>query len=124
TSSIVTVSTVNTAIVGVYSVSYNVTDANGNGAIEVTRIVTVEDALSVVEIEKIELDIFPNPTSNIWQIKSSKMIESFDLFDITGKRLIYKKILSNDIQIDATSLPDGVYLILINKNKLVRLIKH
>ena len=52
------------------------------------------------------------------------MIESFDLFDITGKRLIYRKILSNDIQIDATSLPDGVYLILINNNKKVRLIKH
>ena len=45
------------------------------------------------------------------------MIESLDLFDLTGKRLIYKKTLS-------TSLPDGVYLILINKNKLLRLIKH
>ena len=115
---------VDTAVVGVYTVTYNVTDANGNSAATFTRIVTVEDALSVVEIEKIELDIFPNPTSNIWQIKSSKMIESLDLFDLTGKRLIYKKTLSNDIQIDATSLPDGVYLILINKNKLLRLIKH
>ena len=124
TSNIVTVSNVDTAIVGSYTVTYDVSDANGNAAATVTRIVTVEDALSVVEIEKIELDIFPNPTSNIWQIKSSKMIESFDLFDITGKRLIYKKTLSNDFQIDATSLPDGVYLILINNNKMVRLIKH
>jgi len=124
TSNIVTVSNVDTAIVGSYTVTYDVSDANGNAAATVTRIVTVEDALSMVEIEKIELDIFPNPTSSIWQIKSSKMIESFDLFDLTGKRLIYKKTLSNDIQIDATSLPDGVYLILINKNKLLRLIKH
>ena len=124
TSNIVTVSNVDTAIVGIYTVTYDVSDANGNAAFTITRIVSVEDALSMVEIEKIELDIFPNPTSNIWQIKSSKMIESFDLFDITGKRLIYKKILSNDIQIDATSLPDGVYLILINNNKKVRLIKH
>ena len=124
TSNIVTVSNVDTAIVGSYTVTYDVSDANGNAAATVTRIVTVEDALSVVEIEKIELDIFPNPTSNIWQIKSSKMIESLDLFDVTGKRLIYKKTLSNDFQIDATSLPDGVYLILINNNKMVRLIKH
>ncbi len=43
TSSIVTVSTVNTAIVGVYSVSYNVSDTNGNAAVEVTRTVTVVD---------------------------------------------------------------------------------
>ena len=124
TSNIVTVSNVDTAIVGSYTVTYDVSDANGNAAATVTRIVTVEDALSMVEIEKIELDIFPNPTSSIWQIKSSKMIESFDLFDLTGKRLIYKKTLSNDFQIDATSLPDGVYFILINNNKLVRLIKH
>ncbi|MDC0342385.1 DUF5011 domain-containing protein [Flavobacteriaceae bacterium] len=124
TSNIVTVSNVDTAIVGSYTVTYDVTDANGNAAATVTRIVSVEDALSMVEIEKIELDIFPNPTSSIWQIKSSKMIESFDLFDITGKRLIYKKILSNDFQIDASSLPNGVYLILINNNKMVRLIKH
>ena len=124
TSNIVTVSNVDTAIVGSYTVTYDVSDANGNAADTVTRIVTVEDALSMVEIEKIELDIFPNPTSSIWQIKSSKMIESLDLFDVTGKRLIYKKTLSNDFQIDATSLPDGVYYILINNNKLVRLIKH
>ena len=124
TSNIVTVSNVDTAIVGSYTVTYDVSDANGNAAATVTRIVSVEDALSMVEIEKIELDIFPNPTSSIWQIKSSKMIESLDLFDITGKRLIYKKTLSNYIQIDATSLPDGVYYILINNNKLVRLIKH
>ena len=124
TSNIVTVSNVDTAIVGSYTVTYDVSDANGNAADTVTRIVTVEDALSVVEIEKIELDIFPNPTSSIWQIKSSKIIESLDLFDLTGKRLIYKKTFSNDIRIDATSLPDGIYLILINKNKMVRLIKH
>ena len=124
TSNIVTVSNVDTAIVGSYTVTYDVSDANGNAAATVTRIVTVEDALSVVEIEKIELDIFPNPTSSIWQIKSSKIIESLDLFDLTGKRLIYKKTVSNDFLIDATSLPDGVYLVLINNNKLVRLIKH
>ena len=124
TSNIVTVSNVDTAIVGSYTVTYDVSDASGNAADTVTRIVTVEDALSMVEIEKIELDIFPNPTTSIWQIKSSKMIESLDLFDLTGKRLIYKKTLSNDFQIDATSLPDGVYFILINNNKLVRLIKH
>ena len=124
TSNIVTVSNVDTAIVGIYTVTYDVSDANGNAAFTITRIVSVEDALSMVEIEKIELDIFPNPTSSIWQIKSLKIIESLDLFDVTGKILICKKTLSNDFQIDATSLPDGVYFILINNNKKVRLIKH
>ena len=43
TSSIVTISTVNTAIVGVYSVTYNVSDTSGNAAAEVTRTVNVVD---------------------------------------------------------------------------------
>ena len=43
TSIIVTVSTVNTAIVGTYTVSYNVSNSSGNAALEVTRTVTVVD---------------------------------------------------------------------------------
>ena len=43
TSSIVTVNPVDTAVVGVYTLTYNVTDANGNVAVEVTRIVNVVD---------------------------------------------------------------------------------
>ena len=124
TSSIVTVSTVNTAIVGSYTVSYNVSDAGGNAALEVTRIVNVGEDLSVLEIDTISLSIFPNPTSNYWQIKSSQIIETLDLFDFSGKRLILKKTFSNDTLIDATNLPDGIYLILINNNKFARLIKH
>ena len=124
TSNIVTVSNVDTAIVGSYTVTYDVSDANGNAADTVTRIVTVEDALSMVEIEKIELDIFPNPTSSIWQINSSEIINIVQIFDVVGKMLIYKKTDSMDVLIDATSLLDGVYLVLINNNKMVRLIKH
>lgn len=41
TSSIVTVNTVNTAIAGTYTVTYNVTDAHGNAATQVTRSVSV-----------------------------------------------------------------------------------
>ena len=43
TSSIVTVSPVRSTIVGVYTLTYNVTDANGNAAVEVTRTVNVLD---------------------------------------------------------------------------------
>ena len=43
TSSIVTVSNVDTAIVGIYSVAFNVSDTSGNAAAEVTRTVNVVD---------------------------------------------------------------------------------
>jgi hypothetical protein len=43
TSSIEQVSTVDTAIVDTYTVTYNVSDANGNAAVEVTRTINVVD---------------------------------------------------------------------------------
>ena len=124
TSNIVTVSNVDTAIVGSYTVTYDVSDANENAAATVTRTVNVEDALSLENFDQIKLDIFPNPTSNFWQINSSEIINIVQIFDVVGKMLIYKKTDSMDLLIDATSLLDGVYLVLINNNKLVRLIKH
>ena len=44
TSAIVTVNPVNTAVVGAYTVTYNVTDSSGNHAVQVTRTVHVEEA--------------------------------------------------------------------------------
>ena len=43
TSSIVTISNVDTAVVGSYTVRYNVSNSSGNAALEVTRTVTVVD---------------------------------------------------------------------------------
>ena len=43
TGSIVTVNSVNSAVVGSYTVTYNVHDSNGNAAVQVTRVVNVVD---------------------------------------------------------------------------------
>jgi hypothetical protein len=48
TGSIVTVNSVNTGSLGTYNVTYNVTDANGNAADQVTRTVNVVDVTAPV----------------------------------------------------------------------------
>ncbi|MDA9027113.1 DUF5011 domain-containing protein, partial [Flavobacteriaceae bacterium] len=48
TSSIVTSGSINLSIVGTYTITYNVTDANGNTAVEVTRTVNVVDTTAPV----------------------------------------------------------------------------
>ena len=48
TSSIVTVNSVNTAVVGSYTVTYNVHDSNGNAAVQMTRTVNVVDTTAPV----------------------------------------------------------------------------
>jgi len=123
TSSIVVTGSVDTSTIGTYTLSYNVSDTSGNAAAEVTRTVNVVDELSLESFKPIKFDIFPNPTSNYWRVKSPEFIKSVVLFDFTGKKIIDKKVISNDVLIDATHLSDGVYLLSINKNKFVRLIK-
>ena len=124
TSSIVVTGSVDTNIIGIYTLSYDVTDANGNVAPTMTRTVNVVDELSLEGFDPFKFDISPNPTSNYWRVKAREFIKSLELFDSTGKKIIDKKVISNDVLIDATSLPGGVYLILINNNTSVRLIKH
>jgi hypothetical protein len=48
TASIITVNPVNTLIIGIYTVTYNVSDANGNDAVEVTRTVNVVDTVAPI----------------------------------------------------------------------------
>lgn len=65
--SITVVNTVDTSTIGVYTVTYNVTDAAGNAAAEVVRTVTVEEAVPddiapVIAIEESDVTIHQGTT--------------------------------------------------------------
>jgi hypothetical protein len=55
-----------------------------------------------------EIDIFPNPTSDILYIKSFLNIEQLYLFDITGKLVLSQ---SETKQINIKNLPKGMYVV-------------
>ena len=65
TSSIETVSPVNTDVVGVYTLTYNVTDANGNVAVEVTRTVNVVFTINNPLLSKMNKDIRDLKSANL-----------------------------------------------------------
>ena len=115
--------TVDTNTVGTYTVTYNATDAAGNNATEVTRTVNVVDSLSVNEVDEVKLSIFPNPTSNYWIIKAKNEIKSISLYDFSGRKILQKRPLTKSVEINAQSLPSGVYLLSVNKTNTFRLIK-
>ena len=101
--------TVDTTTVGTYTVTYNVSDAAGNAATEVTRTVIVEPTLSIPEIDDKEMiSIYPNPVKEYIIINSSEKT-STQIFDINGKliRTTYEK------KTDLSDLESGVYLLRI-----------
>ena len=125
TLSIEQVSTVDTAIVDTYTVTYNVSDANGNAAVEVTRTVDVESSLSISEFEKIKVNIFPNPSSGNFTVQYYLPEQEGDLlvkvYDILG-RLVWNEGFEkleglSEIQLNLSSLKKGNYILMIGARK-------
>ena len=124
TSSITTVNNVNLNTVGTYTVTYNVSDANSNSAQEVTRTVNVVSNLSVEENSKSILKIYPNPTNNSWNISTSITIQSIQLYDIIGKKVLAIYPKTKDYKINGAKFSNGVYILVLNNKKVSRLIKN
>ena len=78
---------------------------------------------STPDFENNQIEVFPNPTSLLWQIKSPKLIELCEVYDLLGKKIISEKHYSKEINIDGSDLPSGVYILVINKMYKLRLVK-
>lgn len=88
-------------------------------------------AAPVLGTENLELSIFtayPNPTQNVWNIKSSSQnIKSVKVYDISGKEVISLIPNSIDTVIDASSLNAGLYFARLESSsgtKTIKLIKN
>lgn len=83
--------------------------------------------LATTNFEAIEFKVYPNPTQNVWNIKSSnQVLNSVQVFDALGKQVLSLKLNSNEVQIDASTLNPGLYFARISGNsgaKTIKLIK-
>lgn len=72
-------------------------------------------------------NVYPNPTQDSWTIKSDQTIDSVLIYDIFGKQVMEITNDSNQAFINATNLPNGIYLAKINTNNgatSVKLVKN
>lgn len=67
---------------------------------------------------KLELSIYPNPTTDLLFIKNenSEITFHYQLFDITGKTVASSSKMVQGDQIDMTSFVSGTYLLRIQTN--------
>ena len=115
--------TVDTSIVDTYTVTYNVSDASGNAATELTRTVTVTEVLGLESTEINSVSIYPNPTTSKWTIESSRGINTLTLFNLLGQKVLEQTVNDTKVNIDASNLKAGVYMLKVNKTTLKRVIK-
>jgi len=115
TNRIVTVNPVDTSVEGVYTVTYNVSDAAGNVAQEVTRTVVVNGVLSVIDSDAslgAGMLLYPNPTSELLHLDHDTAKELYYVvYDLTGKRVQSTTCSGTQHVINVSPLAPGVYIL-------------
>lgn len=84
--------------------------------------------MSESNFENDDVEIFPNPTNSIVNIKNSKSsIKSIELYDTAGRILKAEKVNKKEIQIDISNYQIGTYLIKVitsNGDVVKKIIKY
>ncbi len=78
--------------------------------------------LAINDISKLEFSIYPNPVTDYLYFKNISEYKEASIYDVSG-RLIRSVKLSEVERIDVRELQSGAYILRIDKNKSVILIK-
>lgn len=91
-----------------------ITEMDGFPSYEARYIVEYNFQVGIEEQSDIQLDIFPNPTTNMVTIKTDKTINRVSVFSLNGRQMGTSSSLtssSHQQTIDVSNYPKGVYLI-------------
>lgn len=76
-----------------------------------TYTVTVIDlATDIDDFDKAAVKIFPNPTSNFFQITENEYVTDVEIFNIVGKKMLVTPHVNGN-SYDISSFPNGLYLV-------------
>lgn len=92
---------------GVYEVKLTTVDANGCSS---TEIKTIDmSTLNIDDFAKTDLNMFPNPSTGITELKASTTISNVEIYDLTGKKVLEKNIQNEEGSFSVESLNAGNY---------------
>uniref|UniRef100_UPI00260DEFB6 T9SS type A sorting domain-containing protein n=1 Tax=Flavobacterium sp. TaxID=239 RepID=UPI00260DEFB6 len=88
--------------------------------------VTITVELGTEDFNNLNFSYYPNPTSDILNIKYSEVISEVSVTNLLGQAIFTRNTNSTEIQIDLSSLPTATYLVKVTsdgKSKIVKVIK-
>ncbi|WP_026231915.1 T9SS type A sorting domain-containing protein [Neolewinella persica] len=104
-----------------------VVDLPGDGTTYYFDNLSVDELTSTRTLTAEEVQVFPNPTADLWQIASpDARIETLEVFDLSGKLVFNTNPNTNTYEIDARRLPTGTYIVRITTaegRRVARLMK-
>ncbi|SHK08757.1 GEVED domain-containing protein, partial [Aequorivita viscosa] len=108
--------------VGVTTVRYNV-EMDGEVINSCEFTVTVEDVLSTGDLQEDTFKVYPNPVVDLLNISASKSINTVQIFDLSGKKVLDINSGKRTDIIDFSRLTTGVYLVKLISEDAVNVIK-
>ncbi|HMN06793.1 MAG TPA: T9SS type A sorting domain-containing protein [Flavobacteriales bacterium] len=81
-------------------------------------------------LEPMELDLFPNPSSDVVTIALTGLVDhaTYDVYDAQGQRVLHGTMQGNRLDIATTGIPSGLYHFCLTRGRemLVRpfVVKH
>lgn len=106
TTSVIVVSPTTTTI-------YTVTGSDGNGCMGMATITQSVDActgLTGINSNELVLQIFPNPSSGVFNLKVSTEM-SIEVFDILGNSVLEAKLQAGDYKLSLSEYSKGMYIV-------------
>lgn len=83
-------------------------------------------SLSIPDFELADFQFYPNLVKHLLTVNSKSVIENAEIFSVSGKSVLSKKLNNTQAQIDLSHLPSGFYLLYIKsegKEKAIKFIK-
>jgi hypothetical protein len=92
---------------------YTITGSNTGGSANATFTLTVNKGTGINETELVSTAIYPNPTTGMVNISSSKAIDNIEVFDVTGKLVLSHRNDNHQkyIELDLSAFGNGIYFI-------------
>ena len=83
-----------------------------------------ENVLGTNDFEVSEVSVYPNPTSNVWNIRAvSQDITSVKVYDLLGKNILSLAPNATEVLVDGSGLHSGLYFAQVKTNNGVRTFK-
>jgi len=101
--------------------TYTVIGSNGACTSESSITITVTGSVSIAETEVLPISIYPNPTNGNITVEGLEQ-GSVSLFDMTGRCMIQRTVNGCTINLDLSTLPQGIY-ILRNGSQVKKVVK-
>ncbi|WP_309641575.1 CotH kinase family protein [Flavobacterium sp.] len=103
-----------------------VPNGTGNFVIQSPTFNTNNESLSVSSVEfKQNLTVFPNPTNENLNLQNKFPIDTVEIFNLQGQLLYTHDYQNqNQIAIDMTDYSKGLYMVIVNKNTSLKIVKN